>query len=462
MRFLRLDDFRITNHFNQPMKLFHKLALLFFVPCTMAAQADQTALQSYFEQSLQGKAGEAPHKKLSMKKVAQMRNQVWNAWKTANGAFSEQRLPQLQPLSAHVSSSWTLPDSLEPSAVMPFYFGSKGVRPEAGYPLFIYLHGSGPKANEWANGLLFGERFADAPSVYFVPQIPNEGKWYRWWQRSKQFAWERLLRQALLSDSIDPSRLYVFGISEGGYGSQRLASFYADYWAGAGPMAGGEPLKNAPAENLGHVAFSLRTGDKDYGFYRNTLSGYVREELDSLEDLMPTEYRHSVTLIPGQGHHIDYTQTTPWLSHFKRNACPSHFIWEDYDMDGRHRSGFYNLLVEKRPDNQRRTRYDVSISKDSNRVDIVIENVNYTTTQRDSIFGIEMKFSRTYDVASGGAFTLFLNEELVNLRTPVRVFVNGRRVFLGTPRLDVNSMARSVAAFYDPRRIFPAAIEVKY
>ena len=189
---------------------------------------------------------------------------------------------------------------------------------------------------------------------------------------------------------------------------------------------------------------------------------YVREELDSLEDLMPTEYRHSVTLIPGQGHHIDYTQTTPWLSHFKRNACPSHFIWEDYDMDGRHRSGFYNLLVEKRPDNQRRTRYDVSISKDSNRVDIVIENVNYTTTQRDSIFGIEMKFSRTYDVASGGAFTLFLNEELVNLRTPVRVFVNGRRVFLGTPRLDVNSMARSVAAFYDPRRIFPAAIEVKY
>ena len=131
-------------------------------------------------------------------------------------------------------------------------------------------------------------------------------------------------------------------------------------------------------------------------------------------------------------------------------------------MDGRHRSGFYNLLVEKRPDNQRRTRYDVSISKDSNRVDIVIENVNYTTTQRDSIFGIEMKFSRTYDVASGGAFTLFLNEELVNLRTPVRVFVNGRRVFLGTPRLDVNSMARSVAAFYDPRRNFPAAIEVKY
>ena len=95
-------------------------------------------------------------------------------------------------------------------------------------------------------------------------------------------------------------------------------------------------------------------------------------------------------------------------------------------------------------------------------MDIVIENVNYTTTQRDSIFGIEMKFSRTYDVASGGAFTLFLNEELVNLRTPVRVFVNGRRVFLGTPRLDVNSMARSVAAFYDPRRIFPAAIEVKY
>ena len=128
------------------------------------------------------------------------------------------------------------------------------------------MHGSGSKVQEWATGLALGKRFADAPSVYFIPQIPNEGQWYRWWQKGKQFVWDKLLRQTLLRNDINANRLYVFGISEGGYGSQRLASFYADYWAAAGPMAGGEPLKNAPAENLANTAFSLRTGAKDKGF----------------------------------------------------------------------------------------------------------------------------------------------------------------------------------------------------
>ena len=63
--------------------------------------------------------------------------------------------------------------------------------------LFLYLHGSGPKEQEWQNGLILGNIFQDAPSLYFIPQIPNEGNYYRWWQLSKQFAWEKLIRQVL-------------------------------------------------------------------------------------------------------------------------------------------------------------------------------------------------------------------------------------------------------------------------
>lgn len=65
------------------------------------------------------------------------------------------------------------------------------------------------------------------------------GDYYRWWQKAKQFAWEKMLRLAFVSGKINPNKVYFFGISEGGYGSQRLASFYADYLAAAGPMAGG-------------------------------------------------------------------------------------------------------------------------------------------------------------------------------------------------------------------------------
>lgn len=200
---------------------------------------------------------------------------VWKAWKDANDDFAEEKLIDVGPLSQGVSGRWTLPSGLEPSAVMPYYFGSKGVKPEEGWPLFLYMHGSGDKDGEWATGLTLCREFEDAPSLYFIPQIPNEGEWYRWWQKSKQYAWEKLLRLAFVSGEVNPDRVYFFGISEGGYGSQRLASFYADYLAGAGPMAGGEPLKNAPAENCANIAFSLRTGADDTGFGRNTLTGYT-------------------------------------------------------------------------------------------------------------------------------------------------------------------------------------------
>ncbi len=69
-------------------------------------------------------------------------------------------------------------------------------------------------------------------------------------KKSKQFAWEKLLRLAFVSGNINPDKVYFFGISEGGYGSQRLASYYADYLAGAGPMAGGEPLKKCTCRKL--------------------------------------------------------------------------------------------------------------------------------------------------------------------------------------------------------------------
>lgn len=414
---------------------------------------------AYLGATLRGERVEAPAHSFKQKKLRAERAGVWAAWQRANAEWNEPGLPKLDSIGAAPTGRWQLPDSLEPHAVMPFYFGYKGERPADGYPLFLYLHGSGPKANEWSNGLYFANHWADAPSLYFVPQIPNEGRWYRWYQRSKQFAWNRLLRQALLRPDVDPDRLYVTGISEGGYGSQRLASFYADYWAAAGPMAGGEPLKNAPAENLGNVAFSFLTGAEDKEFYRDILTGYTRDALDSLARLEPGSYVHRIELIPGRGHHIDYTPTTPWLARHRRNPWPRRFTWEDYEMDSVRRAGFYNLIVDERPADSLRTRYDVAI--EGNVVNVKVSNIHYTTTQTDPVYGIEMKFARRYEPATSGRFTILLDEHLVDLSRPVKVVVNGRTVYDARLKLDRKNLLRSVATFYDPCRLYPAAVEVK-
>ena len=421
-------------------------------------------IEAFFARRLAGADGRFEGgKTFRLDRIADYRQAVWQIWQEANRAFEEEKLPVPDSLTQASAGQWHLPDSLEPHAVMPYYWGTKQAFRTAEdhpLPLFVYLHGSGGKQQEWAVGLQLCRLFADAPSLYFIPQIPNEGDYYRWWQRAKQWAWEKLLRQALAAGWADPDRLYVFGISEGGYGSQRLASFYADYWAAAGPMAGGEPLKNAPAENCAHVAFSLRTGAVDYGFYRNLLTKYTAEAFDSLQAAHPDAFRHRVELVPGRGHAIDYRPTTPWMKQYKRNPYPKFFCWENFEMDGRYRDAFYNLQVDERSntDMQRRTYYEMRI--EGNRIDLRVDEVAYETVQKDPQWGIELKFAKHYRPATRGKFTLYLCNELVDLSREVTLTVNGRQVFCGKLKPDLRHMVNSCATFFDPRRVYPAAIQV--
>ena len=440
----------------------------------------QEKVKNYFLQTLKTKQNEEQQSKdafqrnktyttdiqklIKSKDIAQNQKMVWAAWCEANRELNEQKLAKPEDLRKGVKVSWNLPEALEKNAVMPYYYGVKGSA--AGkLPLFLYLHGSGPKEQEWSTGLILGNRFQDGPSLYFIPQIPNEGDYYRWWQVAKQFAWEKLIRQALVEGNVDANRLYVFGISEGGYGSQRLASFYADYWAAAGPMAGGEPLKNAPIENCANIGFSFLTGADDTGFYRNILTHYTQIAFDSAQLARPLDadkrplFVHRINLLPGMQHHIKYDLTTPWLKNFVRNPYPKTVLWEDYDMDERHRSGFYNLQVLASP-SENRTYYDMNIH--NNVVTINIKEVEYTAVERDQHWGIEMRFNRSYTDAKGGRLRIYLNNELVDMNKPVTVIVNGKELYRKNVKANLQDMINSCTEYFDPYRVYPASIEVNY
>lgn len=402
----------------------------------------------------------AAKRKSTTDKIAEARTKAWDAWRTEWQKTDTTLAPfAMQPLEDATTCAWVLPDSLEPSATMNFFSGVKGERPEKGYPFFLYLHGSGPRQQEWTTGLQLAKSFNDAPSAYLIPQIPNEGEFYRWWHKSKQWTWDRVLRRVLMNSDIDPARIYMFGISEGGYGSQRLASFYADYLAAAGPMAGGEPLRNAPAENLSHTAFSLLTGEKDAMFYRNILTPRTGDRLDSLERMYPGEYTHRVGLEVGHGHPVTYRLTTPWLKTFTRCAQPKHFRWENYEMDGWKRNAFYNLevLQESSPE-----RHDYEVTVEDNVVRIDVRQVTYIITERDPNWGIELDNTRTYAEAPHGRVRIYLSEQLIDPSRPVTLIVNGKTKGKRRMKLSQKNLANSCRLYGDPLRIFPYAIVAKW
>ncbi len=420
-----------------------------------------TRIYDTFSTSLNGEGSAyEENTEIPAEQISATRDKVWSIWKSAVENFDEEKLFDVTELEKREKSSWKLPAHLETNATMPFYWGCNAVEvePDTKYPLFLYMHGSGDKNQEWETGIGLSLRRFYSPGIYFVPQIPNTSE-YRWATRSKQWAWEKLLRLAFLTDEVDANKIYFFGISEGGYGSQRLAAFYADYLAGAGPMAGGEPLRNAPMENVANIAFSLRTGALDDAFYRNKLTQKALEVADELQKQYPGYYNHFIEVIEGDGHSIDYRPTTPWLAGYTRDPHPDYFFWENYDMYGGRRTGFYNLRVIEPSltnDNQGRACYEMT--REGNTVTLDVKKVTYTTVYAPS--GIEIDFTKQYETITKGKVRLYLNEKEYDLTQPVKVVLNGTEIFNGMVGTNLKTMVESCAYYFDPERLFPAAIDI--
>jgi hypothetical protein len=89
-------------------------------------------------------------------------------------------------------------------------------------------------------------------------------------------------------------------------------------------------------------------------------------------------------------------------------------------------------------------------------------NVNYTVVERDPTWGIELKTTKQYHQASGGRIKLFLNRHLADLNRPIVLVINGKVRYEGKPNISTANLVESCLLWYDPYRLFPAAVTVDY
>ncbi|MBI4559149.1 MAG: prolyl oligopeptidase family serine peptidase [Candidatus Hydrogenedentes bacterium] len=117
-----------------------------------------------------------------------------------------------------------------------------------GWPLIVFLHGIGERGND---GLLptdvgighairkHPERF---PCVVVFPQCPGLG----FWDRAVSHI-EKALEQTRAEYNIDPNRIYLTGISLGGYATWMLGAKRTDVYAALMPICGGGKEEDATA-----------------------------------------------------------------------------------------------------------------------------------------------------------------------------------------------------------------------
>jgi predicted peptidase len=123
------------------------------------------------------------------------------------------------------------------------------------WPLMLFLHGYGECGdNELERVKIHGpaklvDSRADFPFVVVTPQCPrpepNMEEIRRAWRPNQLM---QLIDHVSENMNIDRTRLYVTGLSMGGYGTWRLVAAYPERFAAAVPICGGgEPANMAKA-----------------------------------------------------------------------------------------------------------------------------------------------------------------------------------------------------------------------
>jgi len=109
------------------------------------------------------------------------------------------------------------------------------------WPLILCLHGAGERGDDLELVKKHGpprciEEGTDLPFIILSPQCPAE----TWWGDHVD-ALDALLKQTVATHAVDTTRLYLTGLSMGGYGTWQFAALYPRRFAAIAPICGGGP-----------------------------------------------------------------------------------------------------------------------------------------------------------------------------------------------------------------------------
>jgi predicted peptidase len=189
---------------------------------------------------------------------------------------------------------------------------------EAGkkYPVVLFLHGAGGRGKDNKGQILDGkgncaskwalaEYQAKFPCYIVAPQVPEGKQWVAvpWGDLKHTIPAEptdelRMAKEVLdgmvdKDPAVDGARVYVTGLSMGGFGAWDIVARHPDFFAAAVPVCGG--ADEATAAKLKHVPIWIFHGEKD-GVVKTARSRNMSAALGKAgNDVTYTEF-------PGVGH----------------------------------------------------------------------------------------------------------------------------------------------------------------
>ena len=382
---------------------------------------------------------------IEVENLAEAREEAWNTY--ANAQLNDPTLLQETQDCAMAFGE----------ATMRYTVQVIGDMPENGYPLYIAMHGGGsgdtPEVNDeqWDEMKDYYSAALDCGVYVAVRGVRDT--WDTHFNPESYPLYDRLIRYMILTQNVNPNRVYLEGFSAGGDGVYAIANRMTDRFAAAN-MSSGHP-NGISMVNLYNMPIQLQAGEYDDEYDRNRVTAEYGLKLDALQAEYGG-YEHRTLIHYDCGHNYeDYEPThipvmadvAAWLNDGDRTTVDVDSFPPDY-MDDFIRDPYPTSIIwdlSTRADTREtETFYYMSAPYTTN------EGMIKVTSAGDNAFAIEAE-----DV--NGEFSIMLNEYMVDFSRPVTFIINEEETTLNlTP--DMAVLAATTEDRGDPWYQFEAMV----
>ncbi|MEZ6094251.1 MAG: prolyl oligopeptidase family serine peptidase [Pirellulaceae bacterium] len=145
-------------------------------------------------------------------------------------------------------------------------------------PLVLFLHGAGERGDDNRAQLVHGakdfvQRREKFPAIVVAPQCPREV----WWGGARGVANQEttadkpdpltlchsLVEEIMKSHPVDPDRIYITGLSMGGFGTFEAIRRWPDLFAAAAPVCGGGDPSEETIKKIKAIPMWIAHGNDD-------------------------------------------------------------------------------------------------------------------------------------------------------------------------------------------------------
>jgi len=312
--------------------------------------------------------------------------------------------------------------------------------PDRAYPLIVCLHGAG------FTGEAYLDRWVPRLEDRYILACPTMAMG-AWWTRYGEDLTLTVLKSVSEEYHVDPDRIFLTGMSNGGIGTWIIGMHHADLFAGIAPMASGIDDVLFPfLGNLTHTPVYVIHGADDQ-VMPVQLSRDLVKEMKRLG--IPHLYREHQWTHPHAGGHFFPRQELPaliaWFDQQRRTPFPRQI---SLVRDATH----LTLLSWLRIDS---TEQIAAFSKN-----LIDRRDEFITEGIFAKLHAEMTSPNKIVVNTNRirGYTIFLNQDLVDFSKPVIVETNGKISFEGMVEPSIETLLQEVRNRSDTHILFPAKL----